>query len=246
MKTGSKFGAWFSVLALSAALVGTCVAAQRPSKDNPRASQRNEQRQAPAQKNNRPPDAYRGERQQQRQERQQRTAPNYRPQGRTDSREYRPQNRMDSSRTRPEYNQNRADSQRPNYNQNQNRPPERRFQDRSPQEQRDLARRENQLNRLPPQQRQELQSRAQTWNQLTPAQQAHIKNDIVPKWQQMSPERQKAIQNRLGVLRNMPESARNRHLSDPNFTRGMSQEDKEMLRDLSHQHVGAPDHPEEQ
>jgi len=36
----------------------------------------------------------------------------------------------------------------------------------------------------------------------------------------------------------MPESARNRHLNDPNFTRGMNEEDKQMLRDLSHQHVG--------
>jgi hypothetical protein len=40
------------------------------------------------------------------------------------------------------------------------------------------------------------------------------------------------------VLQNMPEAARNRHLNDPNFTRGMSQEDKQLLRDLSHQHVG--------
>src|SRR6266566_3565144 len=42
-------------------------------------------------------------------------------------------------------------------------------------------------------------------------------------------------------LQNMPESARNQHLSDANFTRGMSEEDKALLRDLSHMHVGAPD-----
>ena len=61
----------------------------------------------------------------------------------------------------------------------------------------------------------------------------------------MSPQRQKAIRQRLGVLQNMPESARNQHLSDPNFTRGMSEEDKAMLHDLAHMHMGAPDPPSE-
>jgi len=86
---------------------------------------------------------------------------------------------------------------------------------------------------------------AQNWQRLTPEQQSHIKKDVLPKWQQMSPSQQRAIRQRLGVLQNMPESARNQHLNDPNFTRGMSEEDKAMLRDLSHMHVGAPDPPNE-
>jgi hypothetical protein len=61
----------------------------------------------------------------------------------------------------------------------------------------------------------------------------------------MPPERRQAIQQRLRVLQNMPESARNRRLNDPNFTRGMNDEDLATLRDLSHLHVGgAPDPPE--
>ncbi len=89
-----------------------------------------------------------------------------------------------------------------------------------------------------------MQERAQIWQKMTPAQQAHIRNDVLPRWKQMSPDRQRAIQNRLSVLQNMPESARNQHLNDPNFTRGMSEEDKSTLRDLSHMHVGgAPDSP---
>ena len=43
---------------------------------------------------------------------------------------------------------------------------------------------------------------------------------------------------RLRVLQNMPESARNQRLNDPKFTRGMSDEDRSTLRDLSHLHVG--------
>jgi len=68
---------------------------------------------------------------------------------------------------------------------------------------------------------------------------------LAPKWKELPANRQRAIQQRLGVLQNMPESARNQHLNDPNFTRGMSEEDKAMLRDLSHLHVGAPDPPNE-
>jgi hypothetical protein len=116
----------------------------------------------------------------------------------------------------------------------------------SPQDRQKLAQREEQFRRLPPQKQQEMRQAANNWGKLTPEQQNHIKNDLSPKWQQMSPQRQKAISNRLAVLQNMPESARNRHLNDPNFTRGMSEEDKAMLRDLSHQHVGAPDQPQEQ
>ena len=78
-------------------------------------------------------------------------------------------------------------------------------------------------------------------SKLTPEQQNHIRADVLPKWRQLPPQRQKAISNRLAVLQNMPESARNQHLNDPNFTRGMSEQDKAMLRDLSHMHVGAPD-----
>jgi hypothetical protein len=91
-----------------------------------------------------------------------------------------------------------------------------------------------------------MQESARNWNRLTPEQKSHIRNNVLPRWQQLPPQRQRAIQQRLGVLKNMPESARNQHLADPNFTRGMNEEDKAMLQDLSHLHVGgAPDEPHE-
>jgi hypothetical protein len=109
-----------------------------------------------------------------------------------------------------------------------------------------LQQNERRFRQLPPQQQQEMRERARVWQQMTPEQQAHIKNDVLPRWKQLPPDRQRAIQHRLGVLQNMPESARNQHLNDPNFTRGMSEEDKSTLRDLSHLHVGgAPDPPGE-
>jgi Protein of unknown function (DUF3106) len=91
-----------------------------------------------------------------------------------------------------------------------------------------------------------MRERAHVWQQMTPQQRDHIKNDVLPTWRNMPAQRQKAIEQHLGVLRNMPESARNRHLNDPNFTRGMTDEDRATLRDLSHLHVGgAPDAPNE-
>ena len=135
----------------------------------------------------------------------------------------------------------------PNFN--PNRPPNatgrqpvpKRYQDLSPAEKRSY----DQYSKLPPQKQQQMREAAAAWKKLTPDQQNHIRNDVIPTWKQLPSGRQKAISNRLSVLQNMPESARNQHLNDPNFTRGMSEEDKAMLHDLAHMHVGAPDQPNE-
>lgn len=141
----------------------------------------------------------------------------------------------------------------PNPNGNPNRPPssyappqQRKFSDLSPQEKQKVLENYRRQQNLTPAQRQELQERYQTWKNLTPAQKDHIRNDVLPKWRQMPLERRQAIRQRLRVLQNMPESARNQRLNDPRFTEGMSDEDRATLRDLSHLHVGgAPDPPGE-
>src|SRR6266576_361029 len=122
----------------------------------------------------------------------------------------------------PNPNMNRAETaMRPNNNPNRppsayTPPPKKEFNSLSPQERQKVLENNRRLQNLPPAQRQESQ------------------------------DRKRAIQQRLGVLKNMPESARNQHLNDPNFTRGMSQEDQATLRDLSHLHVGgSPDPPNE-
>jgi len=97
-----------------------------------------------------------------------------------------------------------------------------------------------------PQQRADQREREQAWRQMTQPQREHIKNDVLPAWRQLPSDRRQAIQQRLGVLKNMPEFARNQRLNDPNFTKGMNEEDKATLHDLSHLHVGgAPDPPNE-
>ena len=144
---------------------------------------------------------------------------------------------------RANWAQNRQDNKPPKQ---RNQPP-RQQSSRQPQrqEQRKVIENYNRQRNLSPADRQEIKKREETFSRLTPEQKDHVRNDLAPKWKQLPPDRQRAIQQRLGVLQNMPESARNQHLNDPNFTRGMSEEDKAMLRDLSHLHVGAPDPPNE-
>jgi Protein of unknown function (DUF3106) len=113
-----------------------------------------------------------------------------------------------------------------------------------PEDRQRVLQNQQRFRQLSPQQQQDLRDRQQVWQQMTQQQRDHIKYEVLPTWRTLPPQRKKAIQQRLGVLQNMPEFARNQHLNDPNFTRGMSAEDRAMLRDLSHLHVGgAPDPP---
>jgi hypothetical protein len=120
------------------------------------------------------------------------------------------------------------------------------FQRMPPEQQNKIRQQFSQWDHMNPQQRADQNAKEQVWARMTPDQREHIKNDVLPTWRQMSPDRRQAIQQRLRVLQNMPESARNQRLNDPGFTRGMSEEDRATLRDLSHLHVGgAPDPPGE-
>jgi hypothetical protein len=222
-----QFAGWLTALGMSAALVVPSFA------QGPRAN-------AGQNRPNKP--AAQPQRQPQRQERRQpqQAAP-------------RAQNeRQNSGANRPpSSNGNRPETTtRPNNNPNRPPsayapPPARKFDSLPRQEQQKILQNNKSFEKLTPAQKQQREEAAKNWTQLTPEQQNHIRNEVVPKWKQMPKERQDAIQHRLAVLRNMPESARNQHLNDPNFTRGMSEEDKATLKDLSHLHVGAPDPPSE-
>jgi hypothetical protein len=116
----------------------------------------------------------------------------------------------------------------------------------TPEERQRVIQNQQRFRQLSPTQQQDMRERGRVWQQMTPQQRDHIRNEVLPTWRNLPPQRQRAIEQRLGVLQNMPESARNQHLADPNFTRGMSDEDRATLRDLSHLHVGgAPDAPKE-
>jgi Protein of unknown function (DUF3106) len=119
------------------------------------------------------------------------------------------------------------------------------FQNLAPEQQSRIRQQFSQWDNMNAQQRADLRAKEDTWRKMTPEQRDYVKNQVLPKWRQIPWERQQVIQQKLGVLQNMPEWARNQRLNDPNFTRGMSDEDRQTLHELSHLHVGgAPDRPE--
>jgi len=119
------------------------------------------------------------------------------------------------------------------------------FQNLSPDKQNRIRQQFNQWDHMSPSQQTDLRQKENTWRNLTPGQRDYIKNDVLPRWRQMPWDRQQVMKQKLSVLQNMPESARIQRLNDPNFTRGLSDEERSTLQDLSHMHVGAPDPPGE-
>jgi len=123
-------------------------------------------------------------------------------------------------------------------------PPAKKFDSLNSQEKQRALNNYKNYEKRTPAEKQQMQEAQKNWQGLTDEQRTHIRRDIAPKWQQLPVDRQRAIRSRLNVLKNMPESARNQHLNDPNFTRGMNEDDQAMLRDLSHLHVGGAPEPE--
>jgi hypothetical protein len=238
MKRKLQFAGWLMALGMSAALTMPSFA-QGPRANGAQNRQDNKppkpQSQAPRQQ---PPRQQ--PRQEQRQQRQQRQAAQRARNERQNSSANRPPN---SNASRPATAQPSGNPNRPPSAYTP--PPAKKFDTLPRQEQQKIVPSYRNFEKLTPAQKQQREEAAKNWTMLTPEQKNHIRNDVIPKWKQLPRDRQDAIQHRLAVLRNMPESARNQHLNDPNFTRGMSEEDKAMLHDLSHMHLGAPDPPSE-
>ena len=119
-----------------------------------------------------------------------------------------------------------------------------RFLSLPPEQQAQIRRRLEAWNRLTPDQQQALRERQHVWEQMTPEQQRYVRQSLLPRWQQLPPARRQALLQRLHSLRNMSEEDRQAKLNDPAFVQGLNPEDREMLGQLAHLHVGmAPDAP---
>jgi uncharacterized protein DUF3106 len=119
-----------------------------------------------------------------------------------------------------------------------------RFLSLPPEQQAQIRQRLQAWNRLTPGQQQALRDRQSVWEQMTPEQQRNVRQLLLPRWRQMPPVRRQAILQRLHLLRNMSEADRQAKLNDPAFVEGLNPEDREMLGQLAHLHVGmAPDSP---
>lgn len=119
-----------------------------------------------------------------------------------------------------------------------------RFLNLPPERQAEIRRRLEAWNRLTPDQQQALRERQHVWEQMTPEQQRYVRQSLLPRWQQLPPERRQALLQRLHSLRSMTEEERQAKLNSPAFNEGLSADDREMLGQLAHLHVGmAPDGP---
>ena len=119
-----------------------------------------------------------------------------------------------------------------------------RFNSLPPQQQAQIRQRLEAWNRLNPEQQQALRDRQRIWEQMTPDQRTYVQQSLFPRWKQLPGPRRQAILQRLHSLRSMSEADRQAKLNDPAFTGGLSSDDREMLGQLAHLHVGiAPDTP---
>jgi len=117
-----------------------------------------------------------------------------------------------------------------------------RFKNLPPDQQEQIRQRLQAWNKLTPAQQQEFRERQRVWEQMTPDQQREVRQTLLPRWQQLPPPRRQAIMQRLHQLRDLSEPERQSRLNDPSFVEGLNPEDREMLGQLAHLHVGmAPD-----
>jgi predicted Fe-S protein YdhL (DUF1289 family) len=117
-----------------------------------------------------------------------------------------------------------------------------RFRNLPPDQQARIRERLEAWNKLTPAQQQEFRERQRIWEQMTPDQRREVQQKLLPRWQQVPPQRRRAIMQRLHQLRDLSESGRQAKLNDPSFVEGLNAEDRDMLAQLAHLHVGmAPD-----
>ena len=68
---------------------------------------------------------------------------------------------------------------------------------------------------------------------MTPEQRQFYRNQILPKWEQMSPERRQVLLSRQHTLQGMSPAQRQAALNDPRFMQGLTPEEQGVLRDLN-------------
>ena len=113
-----------------------------------------------------------------------------------------------------------------------------RFRSLSPEQQALIRRRLRIWNNLPLEKREAVLEREQIWQMLPPAQRRLVRESILPRWQTLPVARRQAILRKLRELRALDGVQRNARLSDGGFLAGMSEEDRQMLRDLVSLGVG--------
>jgi hypothetical protein len=108
-----------------------------------------------------------------------------------------------------------------------------RFRKLPPQQQAQIRQRLRYWNGLSPDEKQALRDRQRVWEQLTPEQREYAQREILPKWQKLPDERKQMVLSRMRTLSGLNETDRAAKLNDPNFMRGLTPEEQDMLKNLN-------------
>ncbi len=108
-----------------------------------------------------------------------------------------------------------------------------RFKGLPPERQAQIRQNLEKWNQLTQDQKNEIRGRWETFDRMTPDQKQYVRENLLPRWQALSPERRQLLLGRQRVLNNMPPAQRDAKLNDPEFMRGLSPEEQQTLRDLN-------------
>lgn len=112
------------------------------------------------------------------------------------------------------------------------------FQSLPPQQQERIRRRMQAWNQLTPQQQDAMRNRAQIFNRLSPEERQEVVSDLAPRWKNLPPDRKELLSGRLRVLRGMTPQQREQALQDPQFMRGLDDNEQDLLRKVSNLRLG--------
>ncbi|HKV05896.1 MAG TPA: DUF3106 domain-containing protein [Candidatus Acidoferrales bacterium] len=130
------------------------------------------------------------------------------------------------------------------------------LRDMPPEEQQRFMQNNEQFQHLPPERQEQVRRNLERWNNLPPEQQTrirateemleratleqreHFQNEIVPKLEQMPPERRQRVIGHWRRLQGMTPEEQQSALGDPGFMRGLSPDEQAIVRDLNS--MGSP------
>ena len=108
-----------------------------------------------------------------------------------------------------------------------------RFQNLPPGRQQQIRQNLQKWNDLTPEQKARIKQGADNFNHLSPEQRDYVRNELLPKWQQMTPERRQAVNGKLHTLQGMGAVDREKALNDPKFMQGLNPDEQSMVKSLS-------------
>jgi Protein of unknown function (DUF3106) len=113
-----------------------------------------------------------------------------------------------------------------------------RFQSLPPQRQEQIRRNLERWNQMTPEQRDAMRNREQILERMSPGEQQEVVKDLLPRWKNLRQDRREILNGRLRVLRGMTPNERQQALQDPQFMRGLDDNEQDLLRKITALRVG--------